>query len=82
MAEQLHDGLNRVMSIPDKIADIEIKASGKVASNYLVEKVDKSNFRRLEFKDLDTYAKWKDANKERYIKNLKKRLTPHQFYIS
>ena len=83
MEEKMSNSLNRVMSIPDKIADVEFKPTGKVISNYLVEKVDnKGNYRRFEFKNVVDYERWKAKNSDRYIANLKKRLTPHQFYIT
>ena len=70
MEEQMSTSLNRVMSVADKIADVEFK-SGKVISNYLVEKVDnQGNFRRFAFENAEAYSKWKTKNEETYVKNL------------
>ena len=77
-----HD-LNRVLSIQDKIADIQIKENG-VISNYILEKKPNSEepFRRYKFDSMADFATWKEKNDKYYEKKLRSRLTPHQFYIT
>lgn len=74
-----------MQSVQDKLADIEVSGSGKVLSNYILEKkpgqaVDRLN--RYSFDSLKDFAEWKERNAVKHQKNLRARLTPHQYYIT
>ena len=75
--------VNRVQSIQDKIADIEIQGKG-VVSNYILEKKSAKGepYRRYRFDSMAEYAEWKEKNEKYRLNKLKSRLTPHQFYIT
>ena len=80
----MSDSINRVQSIWDKISDVEVTGNGKVQSNYIVEKKPGSDaaFRKYQFGDMKDFADWKEKNQAQYKKNLRKKLTPHQYYIT
>ena len=57
---------------------------GRVISNYILEKKPgrEAPLRRYTFENLKEFVDWKDKNRERNLQKLKKRLTPHQFYLT
>jgi len=73
-----------VQSIWDKLADVTTLPDGKVASNYILEKTEqeKEAFRRHTFASMADYVEWHKKNEDYYRKKLRRRLTPHQFFIT
>ena len=73
-----------MQSIWDKMADVEQTKDGLVISNYMIEKRPGHDvpLRRLRFTGMKAFKKWQVDNREKYQRNLKKRLTPHQYYIT
>jgi len=59
---RLSTEINRVQSVWDKIADIDMLSDGKVQSNYLIQKMsleEKSSYRKFVFESLTDFEKWK-----------------------
>ena len=84
LEEKLSNQLNKVQSIWDKIDDVEVQKDGKVVSNYIMEKKkgESDAIRRFQFDSVKDFETWKEKNKKAYLKSLKGRITPHEFYIT
>ena len=68
----------------DKISDVEFRGDGKVVSNYILEKRPNEDepFRRFRFESAAAYDAWRQENSKKWLTDLKKKLTPHQIYIT
>lgn len=68
----------------DKINDVEQVGSGQLVSKYVLSKSQGKGAapKPYTFSSKKDFEAWKGANRKRYLTSLRKRLSPHQFYLT